>query len=303
MDRWRGERNRKADQQAGPALDEREARLRAVCERPDDDSARLEYAEFLEATGDPDDALRAEFIRVQCELARPDLPSARWWQINERKSVLETNCDRWANELPMLDGVRWNSTNFPRGFVWDVWCDDSEAFRRNAAAIFAAAPIQSASFMRLRALAPVLEVPELSRIKRLILDGFGLGPADARALASSSYVCNLTELHLSDNRFGDAGARALGNSTHLTRLDNLDLGQNRIGDDGVGVLAASPVVSSLSHLGLAGNPLTDSGALALASSPHLGRLDGLTLWKCRKIGQRGKQALKARFGDVVSFED
>jgi len=55
----------------------REALLRAVCERPDDDASRLRYAESLEATGDPEDALRAEFIRVQYELARSDLSERR----------------------------------------------------------------------------------------------------------------------------------------------------------------------------------------------------------------------------------
>jgi hypothetical protein len=43
--------------------------------------------------------------------------------------------------------------------------------------------------------------------------------------------------------------------------------------------------------------------MALASSPHLGRLIGLTLWECRRIGAKGNEALKGRFGDTVSFED
>jgi hypothetical protein len=257
----------------------------------------------LEATGDPDEALRAEFIRVQCELSRSDLSDERWSQLQERKDDLETNCERWADELPRLDGVRWNPIYYPRGFLWEIWCDDAEAFQRNAAVIFASAPIQSASFIRLRSLGPVLEVPELSRIRRLILERFALGPADAQALAASLYVRNLAALHLSGNRIGDAGAQALAASPHLLRLDTLDLGHNRIGDEGAAALAASPVVSTLSDLGLAGNLLTNTGAMALASSPHLGRLTGLTLWECRKIGAKGKEALKARFGDTVSFED
>jgi hypothetical protein len=199
--------------------------------------------------------------------------------------------------------VRWNPIDFPRGFVWDIWCDDAEAFVRNAAAIFASAPIQSASFMRLRSLRPVLQVPELSRIKRLILEGFGLKPGDAQAMALSPNVTDLVALHLSGNRFGDAGAKALAASHQLRSLDNLDLSENRVGDEGVVALAASPVVSTLSHLGLAGNSLTDDGAMALAASPHLGRLTGLTLWGCKRIGAKGKNALKARFKDSVSFMD
>ena len=80
-------------------------------------------------------------------------------------------------------------------------------------------------------------------------------------------------------------------------------GYNRIGDEGAAALAASPMFSTLSHLGLPGNLLTNAGAMALASSPQLGRLTGLTLWECKKIGAKGKEALKARFGQTVSFED
>ena len=43
--------------------------LRAIIEHPEDDTPRLIYADWLEENGDPD---RAEFIRVQCELARLD---------------------------------------------------------------------------------------------------------------------------------------------------------------------------------------------------------------------------------------
>jgi uncharacterized protein (TIGR02996 family) len=292
---------RKGDATRTPG--DREGLLRAVCQRPEDDAPRLRYAECLEATGDANDSLRAEFIRVQCELTRSDLPDDRWAELQERKEALDPYRDRWADELPKLDGVRWNAIDFRRGFVWDVWCDDEEAFRRHAPTIFASAPIQSLSFMRLRSVRPVVEVPEFSRITRLILDDFRLGPAEAQTLAESQNAVNLTALHLSRNRFGDAGARALAASPRLRRLDNLDLGHNRIGDDGVAALAGSPVVASLSHLGLAGNLLTNVGALALASSPHLNRLTGMTLWECKKIGAKGKEALKARFGDTVSFED
>lgn len=43
------------------------ALVRAVCAAPQDDSPRLVYADWLDDNGQPE---RAEFIRVQCELAR-----------------------------------------------------------------------------------------------------------------------------------------------------------------------------------------------------------------------------------------
>jgi uncharacterized protein (TIGR02996 family) len=276
--------------------------LRAVCERPDEDAPRLRYAEWLEATGDPNDAARAEFIRVQCQLAYIHRGN-EWGKLREREEPLKSHCDRWASELPRFDGIRWDSVGFRRGFVWEIWCEDGEAFRRHAAAVFAAAPIQGVSFRRLRSLTPVVEVPEFGRIRRMILQDSRLGPDDARGLAESPNASGLTALHLSGNRFGDAGAKALAASPYLRHLDNLDLGQNGIGDEGVAALAGSPVVASLSHLGLGGNPLTSRGAAALAASPHLNRITGMTLWDCTKIGPEGKQALKARFGDAASFSD
>lgn len=279
----------------------RQALLRAVCDQPDDDAPRLRYADHLDAVSG--DALRAEYIRMQCELARPDLPGERWLALQDRKAELESDLDRWAAVLPQLAGVRWNSVTFPRGFVWDVWCDDADAYRRHAADIFTSAPIQSVSFMTLKAVRPVVEVPQTARLRRLILEGFRLTPSDAASLADSPTAKGLTALHLSGNRFGDAGAIAIAASPHLRQLDNLDLGDNRVGDDGVAALAMSPVVASLTHLGLPGNPITNEGASALAGSRYLDRLMGLTLWGCNKIATKGKKALKDRFGDRVSFAD
>jgi uncharacterized protein (TIGR02996 family) len=44
--------------------------LSGIRAEPDDDAPRLVFADWLEDQGD---AERAEFIRVQCELARPNL--------------------------------------------------------------------------------------------------------------------------------------------------------------------------------------------------------------------------------------
>ncbi len=47
-----------------------QAFLQAIIETPADDTPRLVYADWLEERGQPGDAERAEFIRVQCELAK-----------------------------------------------------------------------------------------------------------------------------------------------------------------------------------------------------------------------------------------
>jgi len=49
-------------------MTEQEALYRSILEDPEDDTVRLVYADYLDENGQPD---RAEFIRVQIELAKP----------------------------------------------------------------------------------------------------------------------------------------------------------------------------------------------------------------------------------------
>jgi uncharacterized protein (TIGR02996 family) len=51
-------------------VDTEKALLAAIWAAPHDDLPRLVYADWLDESGDPAKAARAEFIRVQCELAK-----------------------------------------------------------------------------------------------------------------------------------------------------------------------------------------------------------------------------------------
>jgi uncharacterized protein (TIGR02996 family) len=84
------------------------ALLAAIAARPDDDTPRLVYADWLDDHGDAD---RAEFIRLQCALAQggPDDPAAA-----ERADELENRHRiRWLAGVPTGPGLRWE---FRRGF-------------------------------------------------------------------------------------------------------------------------------------------------------------------------------------------
>lgn len=82
------------------------ALLAAIRAAPDDDAPRLIYADWLEEHGQPE---RAEFIRVQCELARNDSPTLR-----QREAELMTeHHDVFAGPLA-APGLRFR---FRRGFV------------------------------------------------------------------------------------------------------------------------------------------------------------------------------------------
>jgi uncharacterized protein (TIGR02996 family) len=135
--------------------------LHAICARPEDDGPRLLFADFLRENGEWD---RAEFIEVQCELARMekrhhhectgtitrDVESA---QLRRREREIRLSY-LWIEDLPgtycgggrnMIikhdDTGRGIDYHFRRGFVeectmqWEQW-------QRHADAIRAATPIR-----------------------------------------------------------------------------------------------------------------------------------------------------------------
>lgn len=82
------------------------ALLAAIRAAPEDDAPRLVYADWLEEHGQPE---RAEFIRVQCELARRDSLALR-----QREAELTARyCEVFAGSLAS-PGIRFQ---FHRGFI------------------------------------------------------------------------------------------------------------------------------------------------------------------------------------------
>jgi uncharacterized protein (TIGR02996 family) len=82
------------------------ALIAAIRAAPDDDAPRLVYADWLDEHGQPE---RAEFIRVQCELARRDAPDLR----SREAELLAAHHDAFAGLL-LFPGLRFR---FRRGFI------------------------------------------------------------------------------------------------------------------------------------------------------------------------------------------
>jgi uncharacterized protein (TIGR02996 family) len=82
------------------------ALLAAIRAAPDDDAPRLVYADWLDEHGQPE---RAEFIRVQCELARHEAPALR----RQEAELLAAHHDAFAGPLA-APGLRFR---FERGFI------------------------------------------------------------------------------------------------------------------------------------------------------------------------------------------
>jgi len=87
-------------------MSEADALLAAIRQAPDDDAPRLIYADWLDEHGQPE---RAEFIRVQIELAQNESPTLR----KRGAELLAAHHDLFVSELA-APGFRFQ---FERGFI------------------------------------------------------------------------------------------------------------------------------------------------------------------------------------------
>src|SRR5688572_28198252 len=74
-------------------MSDRKAFLQAIREAPDDDGPRLRFADWLEETGGEAERARAEFVRLQCALARLPASDPGWPVAREK---VEDLCRRYG---------------------------------------------------------------------------------------------------------------------------------------------------------------------------------------------------------------
>ena len=269
-----------------------DAFLSDIIENVEDDSPRLIYADWLDDQGQHD---RADFIRIQCELARPPDQEARRLELKIRERKLLANHEgKWVGPLR-----KWLSAwEFQRGFVQGITLKAHTLLER-ADTLFRLAPLRHAEIHRIGKFGQALAAcPHLARLFSLRIRQ--LSATDVADFLGSPHLESLTALDLEGNGIGDAGVIALTTSPHLPRLSVLDLARNSIQDQGAEALAESPHFARLHSLNLVRNHIGDAGAGALATSPHLDNLQALSLSGCW-IGAARKQLLRTRFGDRVKF--
>jgi uncharacterized protein (TIGR02996 family) len=244
-------------------MDQEEAFLAAVLAEPDNDAVRLVYADWLEERGDP----RAEFIRVQCALAKKGTKDPR--RAARERELLAAYEGRWTGRLP--DWVR--AWRFRRGFIEEVSVDVPTLLTRGGE-LFRLAPVRSLRLLQAGGFLDGLAAwPHLARLSSLDISGNWVGAAGAEILAGSPYLAGLAVLNLRGTGLDARGVQALAASPHLAGLRVLDLSDNDIGA---------------------------AGLRAVANSPHLGRLAPLTV-HYDKIDAPSQQALQQRFGPRLEF--
>jgi uncharacterized protein (TIGR02996 family) len=288
-----------------------DALLRAILDKPDDDTPRLVYADWLEEQGDP----RGDFIRVQVALSRLDEDAPEREQLQQReRALLEAHRDEWLGGVADLV----TEPHFARGFVERASLGTRQ-FLTHAPKLFALTPLREVKLLRLSqtrdGAAELADCPYLGRLRGLDFANSAVGDDRLATVLRSPHVAGLTTLRLAGTGAGDAVMAALrGEARRNVRV--LDLASNYLGarlaallapgplaaleslgvsDNGLTAadvrrMARWPALATLRDLSLANNVIRVGGAERLAISPHLRRLTRLDLRNCA-IGVRGTRAL------------
>jgi uncharacterized protein (TIGR02996 family) len=148
-------------------MSEREARLRAICEQPDEDTPRLVFADWLQENGQPE---YAEFVRAQvrhAELLRDASPDTNGLAQRARDLWVRYG-ERWRAELPQVNGLVWHDAFF-RGFVERAVVSTDAVLVRDADAIFNFAPVRHVVVRQFVGHEGFAALRGLSRLKTLTL--------------------------------------------------------------------------------------------------------------------------------------
>lgn len=253
--------------------------LHAILEQPDDEVARLAYADWLMEQDDPAVVARGEFIQVQCRLARWEEPLATWDACAAAAEELP-RLRRRERELLAAHGAAWGKPLaglakglvFCRGFVEGVTMKAAD-FLKHAARLFELAPVREVRLLtRARTVTQLAGSPHLARLSGLDLTGNSIGYA-LPGLLTSPHLGALTRLTLNNCRLSDWGAYILAYSPRLAQLTHLDLGNNDLTLGGVRALLSSRYCRRLRAFNVAGNRHVGQKQMAQLSAAVAGRLD------------------------------
>jgi uncharacterized protein (TIGR02996 family) len=190
-------------------MNDESALFEAILAEPEDQALRLIYADLMEEQGETP---RAEFIRLQCELARLPLSAPQRPALEAREAALLAAHRRYWNGAlhrhlsrgPLRGQAaarraplrRWA---YRRGFVEGLWVQAS-TFLDYPEVLFQLGPIRHVRLSLARLwIARLADCPHLSRLLTLGLRGNSLAHEDVLRLAASPYLYGLTRLDLSEN--------------------------------------------------------------------------------------------------------
>ena len=287
-----------------------------IRDEPGEDGPRLIFADWLDEDGQSE---RAEFIRLQCALARLPEDDPRRPEIRERERILaDEHKELWKQKLAPFVA----ESEFRRGVIDSVSVDVRQ-FLETGPAIFKIAPVRKVRFLNVgEQMAKLVQSPLLRLVREIDLSGNELGNRGPNLLARSPHLVRLDALNLGFTELGDKGLQALAGSPvfsplrylqindngrlgvpglrdlaespHLTELIELDVSGNSLADVALRPIFESPLAQRLHKIALIGNRLGDAGTAAFAGSPVFMRMaerDGLIDLRRVEMGPAGAKAL------------
>jgi uncharacterized protein (TIGR02996 family) len=213
----------------------------AILADPEDDDARLIFADWCDSVGDP----RGRFLRVQIALESVgEFDHRRASLERESARMLARHEKEWVKPVA---GIATGAT-FRRGLIDGVKMT-ARQFAGSAAELFDRAPVRRLDLLDAgRSMEAVFASPYLGRLREL----------------------SLFALHLGHGPL----VERLAGCQHLGRLKGLILGRNDLADDAATRLARSPIFSTIHELRLDENPLGDPGLSQLVErATELRRID------------------------------
>jgi uncharacterized protein (TIGR02996 family) len=293
-----------------------DAFLQAIREAAEDDTPRLVYADWLEENGDSE---RAEFIRVQCDLARLEPADPRYADLHLRQLEMLARHERewlgeWADRL-----VRWD---FHRGLL-DAVTIAPEPFLRHGPDLFAHHPVRRVAFVNdegesltADAVRQVIAAPAMRFVSALETAGCrpdepmwamygGVVETGAwlKALADAAHITRLEELSLAGGTRGGREAipqenwRDFCRSPHLRTLRRLDFSDayghyhRESFPEIVAELGQAAFAKGLRSLSFSGCRFTAEAARRLAGEPAFAGLEELDLSSCDLLRTEGLRAI------------
>lgn len=268
------------------------ALFRAIVANPDDDTARLVYADWLQENGRAEEG---EFIRTQCRLATASPADLEYPALLDRSEELRLWLTTYAPDPPtelggglLADGTESHRWLTHRGFSRFLSFDGDRnpgvrAVRPLAAALgraFERLPTRwlVLTFISPEQLVALLRQPVLEGVRQLTVQFYPGAQEEAasavRAMAACPHLRNLRELVLA-SPFGDAACEALATAP-WNGLESFSAPASDVSPAGLRALTAAPWFRQLRVLSL-GGPFSPGTFEALCRLPALPRLHTLTL--------------------------
>lgn len=297
-----------------------------ITQHPEDDTPRLVLADWLEEHSDEHGAARAEFIRLQIELAHLSSEDPRYPELSLRQNeLLQQHEQAWLGNLAsVVTEVVW-VRGFPQKLRLGI-----RQFMEHADELFRQAPILHLQLLRIsQTKLPIDEIarcPYFAKLRGLSLPGSAIGDEKLAVFFRRANLPQLESLDLSGAVVGPQTLRTLADAD-LPNLRTLDLTANSLrlvlrelcservrfqlhqlaltncdlALEDTEALFSWSALQSVRTLSLRNNHLGTQGGTQLAQCTYFASLQSLDLSSC-EIGARGAQAL-ASAGAFPSLVD